>query len=72
MDVVWAGITQTDTLNDSAAKARAELADAAKSYNWSIVLELIAESSGISSTVVVLAGNPCTLRFTKPHILVRQ
>lgn len=43
MDIVWDGITQAGTLNDWAATARSGLADAAQSYNWLRVFELISE-----------------------------
>ena len=43
MDVVWDGITRAETLNECAANVRAALADAAKSYNWSLVCDLVSE-----------------------------
>ena len=43
MDVVWDGITRSETLNESAANARSALAEAAKGYNWSRVFELVSE-----------------------------
>ncbi len=41
MDTVWDGITQLDALNDDAAQARIALGDAAKSYDWPTVFELL-------------------------------
>ena len=41
MDIVWDGITQLGALNDDAAQARIALADAAKSYDWPTVFELL-------------------------------
>jgi hypothetical protein len=43
MDIVWDGITQTKTLAEEAARCRFELADAARDYNWSRVLDLVSE-----------------------------
>ena len=43
MDIVWPGITRSETLNESASVARTELADAAKSCAWSRMFELLAE-----------------------------
>lgn len=43
MDIVWDGITRADVLHEEAARIRHDLADAAKSYNWPKVIELIAE-----------------------------
>ena len=50
MDVVWDGITQADVLNEEAAKIRHALADAAKSYNWPRVFELISEHKELVNT----------------------
>jgi hypothetical protein len=44
MDIVWDGITSAETLKDSAADARFALADAAKSYDWPRVFEIVSES----------------------------
>jgi hypothetical protein len=41
MDIVWDGITRLDALNDDAVHARIKLADAAKSYDWPTVFELL-------------------------------
>jgi hypothetical protein len=41
MDIVWDGITRLDALNDDAAIARIKLADAAKSYDWPTVFDLL-------------------------------
>lgn len=43
MDIVWPGITRAESLNESAAKPRSALADAAKSYSWPRVFELLAQ-----------------------------
>ena len=43
MDIVWDGITRSETLDGWAATARNELADAAKACNWVRVLELVSE-----------------------------
>jgi hypothetical protein len=43
MDIIWDGITQAGMLSEWAATARSELADAAKSYNWLRVFELLSE-----------------------------
>lgn len=43
MDIVWPGITLAETLNESASVARTALADAAKSYTWPRMFELLAE-----------------------------
>jgi hypothetical protein len=43
MDIVWPGITRAETLNESASVARTALADAAKSYSWPRMFELLAE-----------------------------
>jgi hypothetical protein len=43
VDVVWDGITRADALHEEAAQSRHALADAAKSYNWPRVLELVAQ-----------------------------
>ena len=43
MDIVWDGTTQAETLYFLAATAHSALADAAKTYNWPRVFELISE-----------------------------
>ena len=45
MDIIWDGVTKLETLNEDAANARIALADAAKSYNWPMVFELISKDS---------------------------
>jgi hypothetical protein len=50
MDIVWDGITRADTLHEGAAQVRHALADAAKSYNWSRVFELLSEHSELVNT----------------------
>lgn len=46
MDKVWDGINRLDALNDDAARARIELADAAKLYDWPKVFELLSRHEG--------------------------
>jgi hypothetical protein len=43
MDIIWDGITQSENLNEDAANTRIALADAAKSYKWSTVFELLSK-----------------------------
>ncbi|MEP7124480.1 MAG: ankyrin repeat domain-containing protein [Byssovorax sp.] len=47
MDIVWPGITRAETLNESASVARTALADAAKSYIWPRMFEILAEHPGL-------------------------
>lgn len=42
-DMVWDGITRSETLNEAWVTARSALADAARAYNWSRVFELLSE-----------------------------
>lgn len=46
MGVDWDGITQLDFLNDKAAHERIALADAAKTYDWPTVFELLSRHQG--------------------------
>lgn len=41
VDIIWDGITRTETLSESAAQIRHVLANAAKNYNWHQVFDLI-------------------------------
>ncbi len=41
MDIFWDGITRADILNEEGVQLRNALADAAKSYNWPRVFELL-------------------------------
>lgn len=50
MDIVWDGITRSETLHKEFAAIRHALADAAKSYNWPQVCELIAEHKELVNT----------------------
>ena len=50
MDLVWDGITRVETLDNDAARVRHVLADAAKSYNWPRVFELISEHIELVNT----------------------
>lgn len=50
MDIVWDGITRAETLHEGVAKIRHALADAAKSYNWPRVFELISEHKELVNT----------------------
>jgi hypothetical protein len=43
VDIVWDGITRSATLPEGAAQIRHALADAAKSYNWPRVFELLSK-----------------------------
>ena len=43
MDIPWDGITRSDSLNETLVKVRTELADAARDYKWSRVIELISK-----------------------------
>lgn len=43
MDIVWDGITRSETLTDSVATIRCTLADAAKAHNWPGVFKLVSE-----------------------------
>jgi hypothetical protein len=43
LDIVWDGITNESTLSETGVTIRHALADAAKSYNWAIVLNLLAD-----------------------------
>lgn len=45
--IEWDGIAQVEVLDKDTAKIRHKLADAAKSYNWSKVLALIANSTDL-------------------------
>ena len=51
MDIVWDGITRAGTLKDDAAQKRHALADAAKSYNWPRVFDLLSEAEELVNTV---------------------
>ena len=51
MDIVWDGITRAETLKDDAAQNRHALADAAKSYNWPRVFDLLSEAEELVNTV---------------------
>src|SRR4051794_38098056 len=50
VDIVWDGITQAETLHEGAAQIRHALADAAKSYNWPRVFELLSEHKELVNT----------------------
>jgi hypothetical protein len=50
VDIVWDGIMRAEVLHEGAAKVRHALADAAKSYNWPRVFELIAEHKELVNT----------------------
>lgn len=43
MDIIWDGTTRAETLHEAAAQIRHALANAAKSYNWPRVFELLSE-----------------------------
>lgn len=50
MDVVWDGITRADALHEGAVQIRHALADAAKSYNWPWVFEMVTEHPELVNT----------------------
>ena len=50
MDIVWDGITRAETLHEGAAQIRHALADAAKSYNWPRVFDLLSENRNLVNT----------------------
>jgi len=50
MDIIWDGITQADALNEAAVKMRHSLSDAAKSYDWPRVFELLAQDISLVNT----------------------
>lgn len=50
MDVVWDGITRADALHEGAAQIRHALSDAAKSYNWPRVFEIVTEHPELVNT----------------------
>jgi hypothetical protein len=41
MNIEWDGVTKSKTVHDSFVKIRHELADAAKSYNWQLMLKIL-------------------------------
>jgi hypothetical protein len=43
VDIVWDGITRPEALHEEAARIRHSLADAAKSYNWARMFDLLSE-----------------------------
>ena len=44
MDVNWDGITRAESLSDEVVQRRGALADAAKRYDWAVVLALLAKN----------------------------
>jgi len=50
VDVVWDGITRADALHEGAAQIRHALSDAAKTYNWPRVFEIVTEHPGLVNT----------------------
>jgi len=50
MDIVWDGITRTETLSEDAARIRHALADAAKLCHWPRILELICRNRELINT----------------------
>lgn len=49
-DIVWNGTTRVETLGKESAAARHALADAAKSYNWTEVLEFVTKDQELVNT----------------------
>ena len=47
MSVLWDGMTQRETINESSLQSRIELADAAKAGNWSKVLTVLESDSSL-------------------------
>ena len=43
-DIIWDGITQSTTLNTEGNRVRQRLADAAKAYDWTTTLSILAEN----------------------------
>jgi hypothetical protein len=50
VDIVWDGITRAETLHEEAAQIRQTLADAAKSFNWPGVFDLLSEHEDLVNT----------------------
>jgi hypothetical protein len=50
VDIVWDGITRTETLNKDAVQVRQALADAAKSYDWERVFEVLGKYEELVNT----------------------
>lgn len=50
MDIVWDGITQPESLHEDAVKIRHALSDAAKSYNWPRMFDLLSENKDLVNT----------------------
>ena len=56
MGIVWDGITRAGALHDDATQNRHALADAAKSYNWPRVFDLLSEDEELVNTVRLLSS----------------
>lgn len=50
-DAVWDGITRAEALREDAALSRHALADAARSYNWAVVFELLSAWGELINTM---------------------
>lgn len=50
MNVTWDGVVRLDALSENAAKARVRLAEAARSYEWPTVLEIISGDSELANS----------------------
>jgi hypothetical protein len=50
VDIIWDGITRAETLDEGSNQIRERLADAAKSYNWPRVFELLSEHKQLVNT----------------------
>jgi hypothetical protein len=50
MDIVWDGTTRAETLDEGANQIRKRLAEAAKSYDWPRVFELLSEHTQLVNT----------------------
>jgi hypothetical protein len=42
-DIIWDGVTESETLTQEGVKLRQDLADFSKNYNWPKVLDLLSE-----------------------------
>lgn len=43
MDIIWNGVTRSEALSEDGKNARIRLAEAAKSYDWSTVFEILSK-----------------------------
>ncbi len=50
MEAVWDGLTRPETLHEESLRARQELADAAKNYDWPGVIAILSEHQELINT----------------------